>query len=699
MTDVARESQRPARRPWLFALFTHVAVLALFASLLGCPASLPHGQLALDAVDVDGNKEIAADDVKGAMASEPTSKVLGVRLWWVDYGLYQRAILEKDLQRVERYYRARGFFETRVRAGRVVPTGTRSVKVQIVVEEGPRVRIGALRTPGWEALPSALRERILGAWQLALEAPFDEDVYARSGEIAVRVLTEAGYAHAAVKLSVEVDLVTHRATVRAELDAGPLCTFGAITVVGLRELSEGAVRLVLALEPGKAYSTLTIRGARNALFELSIFDTVQIEPDLSDRSATSIPLRVTVTESKLRSVKLGPGFLLDPLRDDVHVVASWEHRNFLGGLRDLTLSARPLLMLKPGLFSVKSARPGFSADGQLRQPSFLEGRTTGSVSTSFAILPDPTNDYRTTSLRGSLGVDRRFGPSVALGLYYRRGFDVPVAYAGGYLPPNVLPGNRSSVQIGYLELLASVDLRDDPLIPRRGLYASVSLQYAMATKLFYGGDFGDVRVQPEIRLFAPLSKHVVLAFRLMAGFVFPRNYSPHDPGRRTPDSTDPSSYDPDTSGDVPYWRAFFSGGASSNRGYATRQIGLRDCAPFEGGRELGQDCSVVTGGASVWESSVELRFDLTGPLSGVLFVDASDVSRGVFDVRLGRPHLSTGPGLRYRTPVGPVRLDFGWRIPGAQLLGGTLDPRETPQPFSLGFTGPFALHVSLGEAF
>ena len=70
-----------------------------------------------------------------------------------------------------------------------------------------------------------------------------------------------------------------------------------------------------------------------------------------------------------------------------------------------------------------------------------------------------------------------------------------------------------------------------------------------------------------------------------------------------------------------------------------------------------------------------------------------------FNVRLHYPHLSAGPGLRYLTPVGPVRLDFGIRIPGAQRIGGTLDPREDPKEFSLGIRGPFALHLSIGEAF
>jgi outer membrane protein insertion porin family/translocation and assembly module TamA len=186
----------------------------------------------------------------------------------------------------------------------------------------------------------------------------------------------------------------------------------------------------------------------------------------------------------------------------------------------------------------------------------------------------------------------------------------------------------------------------------------------------------------------------------MMGFVLPRNYDVHFPGRRAPTADDPSTYDLDTSGDTPYWRAFFSGGATSNRGYPTRYVGLRDCVINpDGSHEVGNDCSVIVGGSSIWESSVELRFDIVGPLSGVLFLDASDVSRNQFDVRLDYPHLSVGPGLRYDTPVGPARLDFGWRIPGAQRLGGELDPREVPQTFDFGIHGPFALHLSIGEAF
>ena len=149
-----------------------------------------------------------------------------------------------------------------------------------------------------------------------------------------------------------------------------------------------------------------------------------------------------------------------------------------------------------------------------------------------------------------------------------------------------------------------------------------------------------------------------------------------------------------------------SGGASSNRGYPIRAIGLRDCARLENDatgapqHQVGQDCNVQVGGASIWESSLELRFELfTEALEMVLFMDTSDVSRNVFDIRLDYPHLSVGTGFRYFTPIGPIRIDLGYRVPGMQRIGGQLDPREQPNDFNFGFKGPFALHLSIGEAF
>ena len=114
-------------------------------------------------------------------------------------------------------------------------------------------------------------------------------------------------------------------------------------------------------------------------------------------------------------------------------------------------------------------------------------------------------------------------------------------------------------------------------------------------------------------------------------------------------------------------------------------------------------CIRPLGGFTLWEASLELRFPLKGALSGVAFADASDVTRDVGRVRFSVPHLSVGPGLRYMTPVGPVRLDIGYRVPGAQAIGqSSLSKEEGGGDTStlLGISWlPVAINIGLSEAF
>ena len=109
-------------------------------------------------------------------------------------------------------------------------------------------------------------------------------------------------------------------------------------------------------------------------------------------------------------------------------------------------------------------------------------------------------------------------------------------------------------------------------------------------------------------------------------------------------------------------------------------------------------CAVPLGGLSLWESSAELRFHILGDLSGALFVDASDVSRQRTTLRFNYPHLSVGGGMRYATPVGPVRFDIGYRVPGMQKVGGALDPKIDGSPGTI-LGAPIAISIGVGEVF
>jgi outer membrane protein insertion porin family/translocation and assembly module TamA len=170
------------------------------------------------------------------------------------------------------------------------------------------------------------------------------------------------------------------------------------------------------------------------------------------------------------------------------------------------------------------------------------------------------------------------------------------------------------------------------------------------------------------------------------GFLFPNNYAV---GTDTRDVQ------------IVFFRGFFSGGPTEDRGYPLRGIGpqgdvtlynplINQCL----GSAAPQQCAVPLGGLSLWEASLETRVQLFGPFSGVVFCDMADVTADRFTLHLDRPHLSCGLGARYDTPVGPIRADVGYRIPGAQVFSGT---QEYVPDIIAGV--PIAISIGLGEAF
>jgi outer membrane translocation and assembly module TamA len=127
---------------------------------------------------------------------------------------------------------------------------------------------------------------------------------------------------------------------------------------------------------------------------------------------------------------------------------------------------------------------------------------------------------------------------------------------------------------------------------------------------------------------------------------------------------------------VPFFRRYFLGGATSLRGW-----GRFDVAPLDNGRPIG--------GHTMVESSAELRAPVWGNLSAVLFADGGNVWNNAWDFNLNDLRYDVGPGLRYMTPVGPIRVDLCFQlnpIPGL-LIDGKPEPRR------------FRVHFSIGQAF
>jgi outer membrane protein insertion porin family/translocation and assembly module TamA len=190
---------------------------------------------------------------------------------------------------------------------------------------------------------------------------------------------------------------------------------------------------------------------------------------------------------------------------------------------------------------------------------------------------------------------------------------------------------------------------------------------------------------------------LTLAVRATTGLLFPRNYGP---------GLDPNSPTFADDQQTLLFRGFFSGGPFSNRGYGFQDVGRHGplvlsniggvrCSGADVTPPLDPRCLRPLGGLTLWEVSVELRFPVRflSPLGAVVFLDSSDVRPGRVDYGIDTPHLAPGFGLRYPTPVGPVRLDLGFRV--LEALGSEQPQGSPPEVFG----APLTLQLAVGQAF
>jgi outer membrane protein assembly factor BamA len=613
--------------------------------------------------------------------------------------------LQRDVLRIRVFYFKHGFRETQVDTV-VTPINEKAVAVRFDIVEGPPTLVTDVAVSYDSTLMSARRARSLT--KVTVGEPLDLFALDSTRVLFQNEMWELGYADALVDTSSVVDEAARTARVQIRIVPNHRTTVGEIVITGADKVAPSVVLNSLSFRPGDPFRRSDLIESQRNLYESSLFRLAVLEVPQTFDSAKTVNVRLR--EAPLHDARLSLGF---NTVDYIQTEARYTAYNLFGGARRLELSGTVGNLLArsmngAGIFreipgdttitgdAAAFLQPTWHTSATLIQPAFLQ-RPKNSLSLSaFAqrrAVPAVVID------RG-YGGDITFTRSLALrapaSATYR--FEVTRVEAGspyfcvnfGVCDTTSINALRSHQRLSPLHLQVQSDRTDQPFSPTRGYRAEAELDHASQ---FTVSDYAFTRAYADAALYTRLGqRRAVLASHLRIGFVRPMQGA--------------------TNGVLHPRTRFYAGGSHSVRGFGENQLGpriltlphgylihaldangnpcdaftdaIRFCDPEtatdstanENGAFEGVDDDKFTprplGGTSIIEGSVEYRFPLPflDNLGGAVFVDGAAVGERVLDplggglsslanLVSGKGAITPGFGIRYYSPVGPIRVDVG----------------------------------------
>jgi outer membrane protein assembly factor BamA len=514
---------------------------------------------------------------------------------------------------LRRTLRRRGYFQAEVlplEPGPPQPADDGlALDLSVRIDAGPAASVSGVRFEGSAAFPDAELAEV-AAVEPGTPYVAEEIVGAREDLEAFH--RNRGYLEAIVEVEAPVDPVSHEAEVVFRIRAGSYFTVGGIIVAGLDTTRDSVILSRLPFEEGDALGSGDLLEVRRRLVSMGIFRSVDVnllEPEepISERNVL-----IRVAEGPRTSIGYGAGY---SEREQVRGEGEWTRNNLFGMGHTLSLFGR---------FSLKGTR----MVATYRGAESVEGEVPIFVSAFRESQDRESLDF----IRSGIGVQvtrRVFGRNLFLryDLTTSELFDLKIN-------PNQIDRNfADNLWLSAVSASVVTDTRDDPVDPRQGRFGIVDVEWSSAL-LRSRAPF--LKGLAQQYLFFPLGERIVVAVAGRLGLAW------------TLGADEPAL--------VPITERFFAGGATTLRGYKLDRAGPLDPSGYPVGGNL-----LIVG-------NLEVRFPILGSLRGAVFSDHGGVYSEVGSFRLPDLGHNVGAGLRWNTPLGPLRFDYGLRV--GDLGGG-----------------------------
>jgi len=628
----------------------------------------------LTAIGISGNHLFSDDQIRGFIDEQPAGRLFS-------HGRYSEALLIQDVRSIQDEYRAQGYRQVEVSSKLLnnYEGDPFQLGIELNIKEGPQTRVAWVRMEGNYAIPS---EQMVPSLSTEEGQGFNESNLADDRDTILAKYFNNGFTNANVDVSY-VPVVSAPGEppltgVTFTVQEGEQFFIHQVFVSGLHYTRGGVARRELQVEPGAPLSQRNMLETQRQLYGLGLFNEVDTAIQNPEGTESRKNVLVALSEARRYTFDYGVGFEFQtgqpsfgtnqPLGQtgvSPRVSFALNRINFGGRNQTVTLKSTLSRLQQRGLINFEAPKLmnrdlRFTAttlyDNTVDVSTFTSQRTEGSVRAEQALSRSQADDHVVTS--------------IAYGFSYRR-----VQASNIEVSQNLIPLLSKPTRVGEPNFLFLRNKRDNDLETTKGNYTTVEGGVAAGT---FGSEADFSRLLVKNATYYAFARNR----RTRQGFVFARSTSI---GVENPFGNtillDPSQTGPAGHTLIPLPERFFSGGGNSHRGFGLNQAGPRD--PFTG---------FPVGGSALFLNNLELRFpNVTLPylldnIGFTVFHDMGNVFARPQEMlpSIGRWHQpnpdvcvhesthtqcnynylshAIGLGVRYQTPIGPLRFDFGYNL-------------------------------------